>query len=44
MASKGFYHNWPEEYLQGLFRHRQDPRWHISLLESILVRLITHPV
>jgi hypothetical protein len=26
MASKGFYHNWPEEYLQGLFRHRQDPR------------------
>ena len=26
MASKGFYHNWPEEYLQGLFQHRQDPR------------------
>jgi len=26
MASKGFYHNWPEEYLQGLFHHRQDPR------------------
>jgi len=26
MASKGFYHGWPEEYLQGLFRHRQDPR------------------
>jgi hypothetical protein len=26
MASRGFYHNWPEEYLQGLFRHRQDPR------------------
>ena len=26
MASKGFYHNWPEEYLQGLFNHRQDPR------------------
>jgi hypothetical protein len=26
IASKGFYHNWPEEYLQGLFHHRQDPR------------------
>jgi hypothetical protein len=26
MASKGFYHNWPEEYLTGLFQHRQDPR------------------
>lgn len=26
MSSKGFYHNWPEEYLQGLFHHRQDPR------------------
>ncbi len=26
MASKGFYHNWPEEYLQGLFQNRQDPR------------------
>jgi len=26
MASKGFYHGWPEEYLQGLFHHRQDPR------------------
>ena len=26
MASKGFYHDWPEEYLQGLFYHRQDPR------------------
>lgn len=26
MAAKGFYHNWPEEYLQGLFQHRQDPR------------------
>lgn len=26
MASKGFYHNWPEEYLTGLFSHRQDPR------------------
>ncbi len=26
MASKGFYPNWPEEYLQGLFQHRQDPR------------------
>lgn len=26
MAAKGFYHNWSEEYLQGLFQHRQDPR------------------
>jgi hypothetical protein len=26
MADKGFYHGWPDEYLQGLFRHRQDPR------------------
>jgi hypothetical protein len=26
MASKGFYHTWPEEYLQALFQHRQDPR------------------
>lgn len=26
MANKGFYHDWPEEYLQGLFQHRQDPR------------------
>lgn len=26
MASKGFYHTWPEEYLQDLFQHRQDPR------------------
>ena len=26
MASKGFYHDWPEEYLQDLFHHRQDPR------------------
>lgn len=26
MAAKGFYHDWPEEYLQGLFHHRQDPR------------------
>jgi hypothetical protein len=26
MAAKGFYHNWPEEYLQQLFEHRQDPR------------------
>ena len=26
MASRGFYHGWPEEYLQGLFNHRQDPR------------------
>lgn len=26
VAAKGFYHGWPEEYLQGLFQHRQDPR------------------
>lgn len=26
MAAKGFYHDWPEEYLTGLFAHRQDPR------------------
>jgi len=26
MANRGFYHNWPEEYLTGLFQHRQDPR------------------
>ena len=26
MAEKGFYHNWPEEYLTGLFEHRKDPR------------------
>ena len=26
MASKGFYATWPEQYLQGLFQHRQDPR------------------
>lgn len=26
IARKGFYHSWPENYLQGLFKHRQDPR------------------
>lgn len=26
MARKGFYQTWPEEYLQGLFEHRKDPR------------------
>jgi hypothetical protein len=26
MASKGFYHTWPEQYLETLFEHRQDPR------------------
>lgn len=26
MASKGFYNTWPEDYLQALFRHREDPR------------------
>lgn len=26
LASKGFYDTWPEDYLQSLFRHRDDPR------------------
>lgn len=26
IARQGFYHNWPESYLQPLFQHRQDPR------------------
>jgi hypothetical protein len=26
MAGKGFYNTWPEEYLKGLFQHREDPR------------------
>ena len=26
LAKKGFYDHWPEEYLEDLFRHRQDPR------------------
>jgi hypothetical protein len=26
IGSKGFYHSWPEPYLEGLFNHRQDPR------------------
>ena len=26
MATKGFYHTWPEEYLKDLFQHRKDPR------------------
>jgi hypothetical protein len=26
MAQKGFYHTWPEQYLEKLFEHRQDPR------------------
>ena len=26
IATKGFYHDWPEEYLEGLFQHREDPR------------------
>ena len=26
MSAKGFYDTWPEEYLQALFQHRQDPR------------------
>lgn len=26
MAAKGFYDTWPEDYLQALFQHREDPR------------------
>lgn len=26
MAAKGFYHSWPEDYLQALFQYRKDPR------------------
>jgi len=26
IANKGFYQGWPEDYLQDLFDHRQDPR------------------
>jgi hypothetical protein len=26
IAAKGFYHAWPEEYLETLFNHRKDPR------------------
>jgi hypothetical protein len=26
IASKGFYTGWPEDYLQSVFQHRQDPR------------------
>jgi hypothetical protein len=26
MAAKGFYHTWPEQYLDTLFQHRKDPR------------------
>ena len=26
MATKGFYHTWPDEYLTALFTHRKDPR------------------
>lgn len=26
IARQGFYHNWPEDYLQDLFSFRQDPR------------------
>jgi len=26
VAKKGFYDSWPEEYLEVLFKHRQDPR------------------
>lgn len=26
VARKGFYNTWPEEYLKGLFHHREDPR------------------
>ena len=26
MAQQGFYDSWPEEYLEDLFKHREDPR------------------
>jgi hypothetical protein len=26
MSAKGFYDSWPEEYLEALFQHREDPR------------------
>lgn len=26
IAAQGFYHGWPEQYLEALFEHRQDPR------------------
>lgn len=26
LAQRGYYHGWPESYLQELFEHRQDPR------------------
>lgn len=26
IGTKGFYHDWPKDYLQALFQHRQDPR------------------
>ena len=26
LVPKGYYHNWPEEYLEGLFEFRKDPR------------------
>jgi hypothetical protein len=26
VAKKGFYHSWPKEYLEVLFKHRKDPR------------------
>ena len=26
MASNGFYHGWPDDYLTGLFENRKDPR------------------
>jgi len=26
MEKKGFYHAWPEPYLEQLFQHRADPR------------------
>lgn len=26
IAGRGYYDGWPEEYLQGLFEHREDPR------------------
>jgi hypothetical protein len=35
LADKGFYKDWPEDYLQVLFEGRQDPRWLTNMPESI---------
>lgn len=30
VAKSGFYNNWPEEYLNDIFQHREDPRTEIK--------------